>query len=487
MAGYNEYLAFGNEGVVDISAGTPRRVDVKTSGGGPQPHNNDKKGKTKKTVIAICVTAALVLGLGTGGFFVFSNMQGSAKEETQAVTEATTAPEFVFENDTEISGVRLTGKNMRQAQLLLDLNKQKFIKEIELNIDVNGEKVTLGQQDFDYVYNIEEVLNKAYTDAVNGVKNVEGKPISYEVTVSVTEESINKNVEEICKKYVTEPKNAYVSAFHPFSDERFEYAEAKAGLRVNEDSLRNQLINAFADGSSEQNLVADTETVEADVQIDDIKGKFVKLASYETYSTNTDDGTTNMKVSLAACNGSIIDPDEIWSFNECTGDSNLAENGYKSASVIVEGKLQEGVGGGICQSSSTIYNAAVRANMKIIERSNHTWASEYVPTGMDATIDYPNLDLQLQNQSDYQMFLECRESDNTLTATIWGIKSGNYDEITVHNSLGETSGNRYYVSASRIYWKDGKEIDREELPSSSYDTKYGVVFEEADNDSQVVS
>ena len=192
-----------------------------------------------------------------------------------------------------------------------------------------------------------------------------------------------------------------------------------------------------------------------------------------------------MKVALAACNGSVIESGDEWSFNNCTGDSNLESNGYKSAHVISEGKIIDGIGGGICQASSTIYNAAIRANMEVEERHNHQWASSYVPTGLDATIDYPNLDLVLSNPTDFQMFLECRVEGNTLYASVWGVKSDSWDEIHTRNEVSDKGSKTYTVRAWRIYLKDGKEVDSEELFKSTYDLDYGVVFIEADNDTSL--
>ena len=141
-----------------------------------------------------------------------------------------------------------------------------------------------------------------------------------------------------------------------------------------------------------------------------------------------------------------------------------------------------GIGGGICQSSSTIYNAAVRANMKVEERYCHKWASSYVPTGLDATIDYGNLDLKLSNPTDYQMFLECKVVDSTLYVSFWGWKSDSYDLIMTRNKLTDRGGSSYTVKAWRVYYKDGKEVDSESLGSSTYDTANGYIFIDAAND-----
>lgn len=493
----SKYYILDSDVMMDISSGTPVAANEETGdedkqhysdGFSTKEKNNkperykkssDNPGKKKKIIIISSIAAAVVIALGVTGFVIFNsfNKQINASADEQ---------EFIFNDKTIVSGIDITGKNMEQAKLLLEKNKDKFITPITLSIGVNGETVKLTQSDFSYEFNIEDVLKRAKHDYESGQKpteDVDGA-ITYTVTAKVKEESINSNVGKICKDTDTEPKNAYVTDFKPYSDDRFEFAEAQDGCKVDSDDLKQKISTVFVRGESVSTIEAKVEKESADVNAEELSKKLVKLSSYETYSTNTANGTSNMKVSLEACNGSIIDPGEVWSFNGCTGDSNLESNGYKSAHVISDGKLIDGIGGGICQSSSTIYNAAVRANMEIEERYNHKWASNYVPTGLDATIDYPNLDLKLSNPTDFQMFLECKVVGSTLYASFWGVKSGNYDEIHTHNEVSDTGSKSYSVRAWRVYIKDGKEIDREELSKSTYDNDYGVVFIEADNDTR---
>ena len=127
----------------------------------------------------------------------------------------------------------------------------------------------------------------------------------------------------------------------------------------------------------------------------------VKLSEYTTNSTNTENGTHNMALSLAAANGTVLKPGEIFSFNETTGDTTTGALGYLPATGISNNKSVQVYGGGICQSSTTIYGAALRADMEIVTRYNHRWPSSYVPIGQDATVDYPSTDFQFKNSSDY--------------------------------------------------------------------------------------
>ncbi len=463
--------------MVDISSGK-----AKKSG----HYSKAKKQKSKKRagVIIASVAVAVVAVAGAAGFLMYQN---GLFGESKASSESTEPEEFKFGENVYVSGVLISGKNMRQAKLALELSKDSFITPVSITVDVNGSDTTLSQDDFTYDFNIDEVLEKVKSDSLNEVStNTDPSTgrTDYEVSVTVNSESIEKVAGRIATDSYKKATNAYVSKFNPFSDTRFEYTEAVQGQEVDENTLSTKLLNALQSGAGENRVVADVKTVDADITVDKLKNNIVKLASYETYSTNTENGTSNMKVSLAACNGSIIESGAIWSFNECTGDSNLESLGYKSAHVISDGELTDGIGGGICQSSSTIYNAALRANMEIEERYCHKWASSYVPTGLDATIDYPNLDLKLSNPTDYQMFMECKVEGTTLYVAIWGVKSDSYDEIKLENKLGDHSGSNYKVYAWRVYYKNGEEVDREELASSTYDDEYGVVFSEASNDSR---
>ncbi len=445
----------------------------------------DGQGKGKKALLISLVALIVVAAVGAVGFVMFNGIKTEPPEPTAKITEPVPT-DFTFAPKSVIDGLDISGKTMEQAKKLLEQNADRFITPVSFEIDVNGKTTSLDQSDFSYNYNIDEVLQKMRSGITKTTDPTNGTETPLTVTATVTEESIKSNVDKICEERNSEPQNAKVSVFHPYAKKRFEFAEAEDGVTVNAEDLVEQITDSFAKGNAMSKITAEVEKKKADMSASQLEDRLVKLASYETYSYNTEDGTTNMRVSLEACNGSIIEPGGTWSFNACTGESNLESNGYRPASVISEGQLVEGIGGGICQSSSTIYNAALRANMKVVERYNHKWASSYVPTGLDATIDYPNLDLKLGNPTDCQMFIECKEVGYTLYCSIWGAKPEGYDEIRTHNELGDTGEKSYSVRAWRIYYKDGKEIDREELPKSSYDNDYGVVFSEADNDSQAV-
>lgn len=474
----NDYVVLGNDGLMDISSGTPIAAEGYSDGFGAGGLSNPNGGK-KKIVIISAVAAAVVVVLGAAGVLLFQNLN----KESEAAKQS---EEFMYAENTVVSGVDISNRTVELAKKLLERNEDKFVTPITFDIDVNGKNFQLKEADFTYTYNIDDVLAQIKSDTEkNQLATDENGKTTYTITATVVDDSITKNVSKLCEENDSEPKNAYVTDFKPYSENRFSFEEAVNGIKVDAKDLSTKIKDGFSKGNSVSKIAAVTETLKADMDAETLESKLVKLSTYETYSTNTENGTSNMKVALSACNGSVIKPGENWSFNSCTGDSNLESNGYKSAHVISEGKIIDGIGGGICQASSTIYNAAVRANLEIEERHNHQWASSYVPTGLDATIDYPNLDLVLSNPTKYQMFLECRVEGSTLYASFWGVKSDKWDDIHTRNEVTDQGSKSYTVRAWRIYLKDGKEVDSEELFKSTYDLDYGVVFIAADNDAKL--
>lgn len=140
----------------------------------------------------------------------------------------------------------------------------------------------------------------------------------------------------------------------------------------------------------------------------DTKESFEKKLFADTLGTATSEvsGTsnrkTNVKLSAAACDGVILLPGEIFSYNDTTG-SRSADKGYLPAPTYSAGASVDDVGGGICQTSSTIYYAMLHTTLEVVERQNHSYATGYVPDGMDATVFYGALDFRFKNNTNYPL------------------------------------------------------------------------------------
>lgn len=148
----------------------------------------------------------------------------------------------------------------------------------------------------------------------------------------------------------------------------------------------------------------------------------VKMAEYSTkFNKTLKERTQNIRLAAEKINGYIIAPDEVFSFNDAVGER-TGEKGYKAAPIFFRNETVPGIGGGVCQLSSTIYNVALIADMGIIERSNHSLPVSYVPLGRDATVSYNQIDLKFKNNTGSYVLIYTEVTDDTLTVKFYGNK-----------------------------------------------------------------
>ena len=216
-----------------------------------------------------------------------------------------------------------------------------------------------------------------------------------------------------------------------------------------------------------------------------------EITHYTTrYNVNEINRTHNLTKATNIINGSIILPGEVFSFNQTVGRRTM-ETGYKDAMVIVNGKFEPGLGGGICQVSSTIYNACLLAGLEIVERHNHNLTVAYVPLGQDATVSYGLQDFKFKNNTTSPVYVRAVASGGYLTVNIYGdtnfkqkIEISNiidqstpFQTVTlIDNNLqpGETKldhngQNGFVVRSFRIFYdQNGEKVKSESLGRSVY-------------------
>lgn len=415
--------------------------------------NKEKKqkaGNKKKKKITLLIIGGVLLLLILGGvcFYIFSGSN-------------------TFANNVYVNGVSLAGMNKADAKKLLEKEEQKLADSINIDVIADKKSVKLTKQDFKYTFNTDSILDEALEySKEKGLKTGEKE---YTIVLTLDPQSCSTASEKVAKEIDTKAKNATVTDCD-FSKESFTIEEGANGVEVKKDDLTKALQDFTKAGTLSGKINASSSIVEPKYSKKYLTENIKKLSSFTTTSTNDSNGNNNMKVSLDACNKSIINPDDVWSFNDCTGDSNKESNGYKPAGVINNGKHEVGVGGGICQSSTTIYNAAIRCGMEVVERRCHYYKSAYVDAGLDATVDYGNIDLKLKNVFDYQLMMNCYMDGVTLHCDIYGLENPEFDKITISSSITSYFSNGFKAQTSRTYYKGDKEIKTEELPNSTYYT-----------------
>ena len=152
-----------------------------------------------------------------------------------------------------------------------------------------------------------------------------------------------------------------------------------------------------------------------------------KLSTYTTrYDGGDKNRSTNLEIACEKINDKIILPGETFSYNK----TRTTAAGYKTAKVYENGAVVDGIGGGICQISSTLYNAVLKANLEIVERRNHQFITSYVPEGRDATVAYGITDFKFKNSRKYAIKIKATASNGVATIDIYGIKEDTEYQIT---------------------------------------------------------
>lgn len=186
-------------------------------------------------------------------------------------------------------------------------------------------------------------------------------------------------------------------------------------------------------------ILLEPEVVEPKVYRKDLEKATEKIAHFSTdLGSSSSARRHNIKLSIGKFNGLMLKPGEELSFNETTGPRDL-NKGYKNAPVIAADKsLQDGPGGGVCQSSTTLYNAFLLADLKILQRAHHSFPSSYVDIGFDATVNWPNLDLKVKNNRKTPIFIQTYVSGNKVHAIIYGEPLENGRTIKLSSEIYQT-------------------------------------------------
>lgn len=223
-----------------------------------------------------------------------------------------------------------------------------------------------------------------------------------------------------------------------------------------------------------------------------------QLATFSTkFSTKNVNRSTNIRLAVKKINGTVLMPGQSFSYNQTVGKRTVAA-GFKVAAVYANGEVSEGVGGGICQVSSTLYNSVLLSNLEIVERHNHSFNPGYVPAGQDATVSWGGPDFKFKNNRSYPIRIAASVSGGTITIQIFGMKQDDDYTVKIRSSVigsiapkttyktdpslapGETKvlqkGSNGVKSVTyKILYKNGQEVSRTEISRDIYNPHNKVI------------
>jgi hypothetical protein len=227
------------------------------------------------------------------------------------------------------------------------------------------------------------------------------------------------------------------------------------------------------------------------------------LAECTTYIHGTWNRWNNINLASSAINGTVLNPGEVFSFNEVVGERTY-DKGYEDATAYVGGRSVPDVGGGICQVSSTLYACVLYADLEEVQRDNHMFEVEYHMLGIDATVAWPDVDYKFRNSSEYPIKIEAYVDGDYITVRLYGTKTNDnyvkldYEVISVTDfdtirrpdpsvpagtTVVDTYGHTGYVvdTYKYIYNGDGELIDSYRIARNVYDKCDYVVLVPVDD------
>ncbi|MEE8705930.1 MAG: VanW family protein [Oscillospiraceae bacterium] len=429
--------------------------------------NMMKPNRHKKKVVFICLASVVGVLIIVGAIVFTLIQQGKLANPWRSAN--------TFANGVTVEGIDLGGKTMEQAKdALADAEKQKT-SGYRFELKYQDQTFTVSDQDFKVTCNTDEVLQEAIKAT---------KAENFSLSTTVDQSTLKTALENAVAPLNKEAKDAQAKSFNPSSG-KVVCDAAQTGVEVQNDQVFQDVQKILDEGNKTGSVTLTVKTVDPQVTADDIQKNTVKLGTFSTVSTNNANGTFNMARALATANGTVIQGGGTFSFLNTVGACDEAA-GYKPAGAIVDGKVVDSYGGGICQASTTIYGAALRSGCDITIRYNHTYASSYVPLGLDATVSWPSADLQFKNPTKYPMFIVSGSNGNTMFCTIYGYNDGTWDNIKVSSwQASKDEKGAVVANAQRTYYKNGAEVRTEQLPSSYYSNKEAASSGSAETNNDV--
>lgn len=241
-------------------------------------------------------------------------------------------------------------------------------------------------------------------------------------------------------------------------------------------------ISAFNKAKEGKEFEVKAKAIVPSITKEDLEKNLFKdvLGEYTTTVNGSSVRKNNVRLAGEKCNVILL-PGEEFSYNKTVG-KRTKENGFGEAGAYLNGETVQEVGGGVCQTSSTLYNAVVLSNLEVTERTNHTYISSYVPIGRDATVSWGGPDFKFKNNRDYPIKIEASYANSKLTCKIIGTNvDGSYVKFTSERT-GDVAYNTKYENDATI--PEGQQVTKQAGSNGGRAVSYRLVY---DKDGKLLS
>ncbi len=359
---------------------------------------------------------------------------------------------------------------------------------VESSYYIEGENLIISNGKTGIYVNKEEFKNRIIKAIEKQIKGIDIGSIE----IPVEEKEPEKiDIEKIREDIYKEPKDAYYEENPVVLHKEIEGIDIKISIEEAKAILEEQ----------KEEYVIPLTITKPEITVKDLSNQNFfpeQLSKYVTrYDESNINRSTNIKLASEKINGTILMPGETFSYNKIVGERTI-KAGYKEAAVYMGGKVVDGIGGGICQVSSTLYNAVLEANLEITERRNHYFITGYVSASRDATVSYGSIDFKFKNTRTYPIKIECISQNGICMISIYGIKEDTEYEVIIEDKITEVipyitkyikttkleksveneiqkGVNGYKSEAYRILRLNGKVISKTLLSKDSYNPLERIV------------
>ncbi|MDR1801937.1 MAG: VanW family protein [Lachnospiraceae bacterium] len=459
------------------------------AGKGRRSKTSKQSGKRNliKNLVLVLVVMAVVFGVGL------------------SVAASSYQNRYIFAPGTTLDGQNIGGMTVDEAKKAIDERHKSDAVNKKIDLEFDGTLTELDQSALGIKYDTASMLaqimeddkaKNSFLDNVAKVLGLSGKP-SYETKPIYDKEHLIT----VLKSALSEKEKPATDA-KAVMDEKtgeFKYIEGESGITADVESIVDAVLNYVKKGETATVQVA-TQVQAPSITVEDIKQNIALVSEYTTNLTDETNRNTNIKLICDAVDGYTIAPGATLSLNELVGQR-TTEKGYVMAAAILDGKVEDDLGGGICQLAGTLYNAALMADMEIVERVKHTYPADYLPVGLDASLNWNNQDLKIKNVSDYPILIDSNMdlTEHTLTVKLYGQPIADNIKIEINpevikelkpqgekiittkdlapgvRQVVDEASPGYEVVVYRKYYMNNEEIKSEEISHDTYGAKDATV------------
>lgn len=370
------------QGVTDVMAKANRRKTAKKKA--------QRRKRIKRMRITLAAEIILILCLVIIGAVLFLHQTVPTSQQTDVLPDPDTK---IFVGDIEI-----TGMDRKEAEMLLE-------RSYTWNLVIQQEDNSYQVEDY-LKTEIERILDDVYS----------GDPQEYyELQVQNIDMIASSTADQVHDAWSKAADDSRIVSYDSETG-NFVISESGTGYEIDTQKLEEELRNALE--KKQYDLTINAVTIDGTPNI--TKDDIGLLGTYTTTTTKNAARNTNIQLACDAVNGTIIEPGEQFGYNEVVGERTEGK-GYQFAAAYSNGEHVMEIGGGVCQLSSTIYNAAIAGALQIDERTAHTFEPTYVTPGDDAAVSWGHPDFKFTNNSESAIGIKAIFENNTVTVEIYGV------------------------------------------------------------------